>query len=362
MRTIGEHVIGVYSGTGTLARLTAAMRGAVVLPVLFLLALLFLLAFPAIAAAPRSDAAQSDSSRADSARADSTQADSIQASSTLPETIAGKPLTMQEVLEASPAEHWRPLDPDNTLYLELETGRVVMELAPAFAPEHVAAIRAMARAGVSNPAITRVQDNFVTQWRLTDGPADTLKAEFTRMAGPGLRFTPLPDGDVYAFEAGFVDGMPAARDPQAGAAWLIHCYGMVGVGRENSADSGNGAELYAVIGQAPRQLDRNMTMVGRIVSGMELLSGLPRGNGAMGFYEPPMTPVAIRAVRLAADVPAAERESLEIMRTDSSSFAALVESRRNRRDAFYHVPANAIDVCNVPVPVRKREVETAQAR
>lgn len=272
-----------------------------------------------------------------------------------------RPLAMAEILAAAPATDWRSLDPENTLYLDLDAGRVVIELAPAFAPGHVAAIRGMARAEAGEPAITRVQDNFVTQWRLTSAEARPLKAEFTRSAAD-LRFTPLPDGDVYAPEAGFAGEMPAARDPQQGAAWLVHCYGMVGVGRENAADSGTGAALYAVIGQAPRQLDRNMTVVGRVVSGMELLSALPRGNGALGFYEAPQAPLPIRAVRLAADVPEAEREALAVLRTDSSSFAALVESRRNRKDAFYHVPANAIDVCNVPLPVRQKAEEAAQAR
>jgi peptidylprolyl isomerase len=59
-------------------------------------------------------------------------------------------------------------------------------------------------------------------------------------------------------------------------------------------------------------------------------------------------------VRLAADVPEAERSHLEIMRTDTRTFADLVESRRNRRDEWYKVPAGRIDVCNVPLVVRTR--------
>ena len=284
-----------------------------------------------------------------------------------------RPVTMAEILAASPAADWRRLDPENTLYLDLETpggerGRVVIELAPAFAPRHVDVIRKIARGGAVSPAVTRVQDGFVTQWRLTTKELPALPAEFTRKArssseaGPDLRFTALPDRDTFAPEVGFVDGFPAARDPESGTAWLVHCYGMVAVGRDNAANSGNGAELYTVIGQAPRQLDRNMTVVGRIVSGVELLSALPRGKGAMGFYEAPQNPVAIRAVRLAADLPAAEQVALDVLRTDSPTFTALVEARRNRRDAFYHVPANAIDVCSVPLPVRESRPETAQAR
>jgi peptidylprolyl isomerase len=85
---------------------------------------------------------------------------------------------------------------------------------------------------------------------------------------------------------------------------------------------------------------------------MELLSALPRGPAPMGMYEKPEQYVAIRQVRIAADVPAAERVPLEVLRTDTATFTALIESRRNRRDDWYKVPAGRIDVCNVPLPVR----------
>jgi peptidylprolyl isomerase len=127
---------------------------------------------------------------------------------------------------------------------------------------------------------------------------------------------------------------------------------MVGAGRGNEPESGNSAELYVVIGHAPRQLDRNLALVGRVVQGMELLSVLPRGTGPLGFYEQPGQHVPITSVRLAADVPEAERARLEVLRTDTATFAALVEARRNRRDDWYKVPAGYIDLCNVPLPAR----------
>ena len=259
----------------------------------------------------------------------------------------------------STASPWRALDPANTLYMELTGGRVVIELAPQFAPHHVANIKALVRAKYfDQQRINRVQDNFVTQWGDGNfaGPIGdakrTLAPEFTRPAA-GLPFTALPDIDAYAPQTGFVDGFPAARDPATGEAWAIHCYGMVGVGRGNEAASGSGAELYAVNGHAPRHLDRNITIVGRVVQGMDLLSSLPRGKGSMGFYENPSQHSVIRAVRLAADVPEEERIDLEALRTDSPEFAKSIESRRNRRDEWYKVPAGRIEVCNVPLPVRK---------
>jgi peptidylprolyl isomerase len=277
---------------------------------------------------------------------------------------SARPQTMADVLAASKPSDWRALDPANTLYLDLASGRVVIELAPDYAPLHAANIRTLAREHYFDGlAILRVQDNFVTQWGDPDGDkpdkahpfvkaSKTIAPEFERGIAKDLAFTRLPDGDVYAPEVGFSNGFPVARDEKAGKTWLAHCYGMVGAGRDVGVETGPGSELYVVIGHAPRQLDRNIALVGRVVQGMELLSALPRGTGALGFYEKPEQRVPIRSVRLAADVPAAERTPLEILRTDTATFAALVEARRNRRDDWYKVPAGKIDLCNVPIPVR----------
>jgi len=271
-----------------------------------------------------------------------------------------KPRTMADVLAASKSSDWRSLDPQNALYLELPSGRVVIELDPTFAPLHVANLKTLAHQHYFDGlAFVRAQDNFVVQWsdpdktRSVGSARTTLSAEFSRSA-QDLPFTVLPDPDTYAPEVGFVDGYPAAREPRTHLAWLVHCYGMVGVGRDNDVDRGGGTELYVVIGQAPRQLDRNVTLVGRVVAGMEQLSTLKRGTGPMGYYETPAERTPIRSLRLAADVPEAERLHLEIMRTDTHAFADLVETRRNRREEWYKVPAGRIDVCNVPLPVRSR--------
>ena len=110
--------------------------------------------------------------------------------------------------------------------------------------------------------------------------------------------------------------------------------------------------IYVVTGQSPRQLDRNITVVGRVLQGMELLSVLPRGTGPLGFYEDPAQRAPIRAIRLASEVPHAERTPIEVLRTDTPLFDAVVESRRNPRDDWYLQPAGHIDLCNITVPVR----------
>lgn len=280
-----------------------------------------------------------------------------------PDDDAPKPKTTQELLDASQSSDWRRLDPANTLYLELPAGRVVIELAPEFAPAHVANIRTLAHEGYWNGmSINRSQDNFVVQWgdpaeegqprKPLGGAKDHLPAEFERDAA-GLPFHALPDRDGWAPQVGFADGFPAARDPAEGKAWLAHCYGAVGAGRDVAADSSNGTELYVVTGQSPRQLDRNITLVGRVVQGMELLSVLPRGTGPLGFYESAAERMPIEAIRLAADVPEDQRTRLEVLRTDTPLFDAVVESRRNRRDGWYKRPAGHIDLCNIAIPTRE---------
>lgn len=269
--------------------------------------------------------------------------------------------TMAEVIAAAGPGDWRTPDPANTVYLQLATGRVVIELASDFAPQHAENIKTLVREGYFDGlAVIRSQDNFVVQWGDAEGKRPLKSArssvppEFTVAKGMSLPFTRLPDADGYAPEVGFSGGLPAARDPRTGEAWLVHCYAMVGAGRANEVDSGTGAELYVVTGHAPRQLDRNIALVGRVVQGIELLSVLPRGTGALGFYEKPSQHVPIVSVRMAADVPEAERARIELMRTDTPTFGALVEARRNRQDDWYKVPAGYIDVCNVPIPVRPR--------
>jgi peptidylprolyl isomerase len=267
-------------------------------------------------------------------------------------------LSMQDILDASPHGDWRALAQENLLYMNLPSGRVIIELTSAFAPEHAANVRALAQAHYwDGGAITRVQENYVVQWA---GPeaggdrgaarADIAAPEYERSAGD-LPFMRLPDPDTYAAQTGFTDGFPAGRDGR-GLTWPLHCYGMIGVGRENPPNTGDGGELYVVLGQAPRHLDRNLALVGRVVRGMELLSSLRRGTGPLGFYETAVERTPILSARLGSDLPASERVTLEALRTDSATFAAAVESRRWRREDFFVEPTGRINVCNAPLPVR----------
>jgi len=271
--------------------------------------------------------------------------------------LDAKPVTVADLLAGSPAADWRVPNPDDTLYLELAHGRVVIELATRVVPQHAANIKALVRAHYFDGlAVIRVQDNYVVQWddethRRPLPPGVRPSVEFTADAQAAARFEALADRDLYAKEVGFLDGFPAGRDPGTHTVWLAHCYGMVGAGRDDSAES-TGAEMYAVIGNAPRQLDLNVALVGRVLKGMEFLSTLPRGSGEMGFYVAAEPPAPISSVRLASDVPPAERTRIEVLRTESATFRSVLEQRRERREPWFKHNPGAIDLCNVPLPVR----------
>ena len=274
--------------------------------------------------------------------------------------------TYAEVLATATPADWRPLDVENTLYMDLPTGRVVIELSAAYAPAHAANVRALVREGYFDGlTILRSQDNYVVQWGdpESENPAPgkaramkqgkkSLAPEYTRAMDNKLAFTRLPDSDGYAPEVGFSNGFPVGRNPNSKQTWLTHCYGMVGAGRDNDDNSGSGAELYAITGHAPRQLDRNITLLGRVVQGMPLLSVMPRGTGALGFYEKAEERIPIKSIRIAADVPAAERTNLEVIRTDTRLFSTLVEALRNRGGTWFKVPAGHVELCNVPIAVK----------
>ncbi|MGF1550727.1 MAG: peptidylprolyl isomerase [Sphingomonadaceae bacterium] len=276
-----------------------------------------------------------------------------------PAPRADAPDPSAAVAEA-PASAWREVDPENLLLVELAGGaRVAIELAPGFAPVHVANIRRFARAGWWRDAtVYRLQENYVAQWGvgeserpLPEGVVELPPAEYTRPLA-GLDVRPLGNPDPYAPAAGFAEGWPVGYDPGGLRAWLAHCYGAVGVARGLAPDTGTGSELYAVIGHAPRHLDRNIALVGRVIGGIEALTSLPRGTGRLGFYEQEARRLPIERVVLAADLPPDERPSYEAMRTESDAFGDYLIGRANRGGEFFTVPAGGVDLCNVGVPVR----------
>ena len=302
-----------------------------------------------------------------------------------------------EIAAAAPASDWIAIAPSDLLVMDLapdakgQARRVVIQLMPApFSQGWIGNIRKLAAAHWwDGTSVNRVQDNYVAQWgdatekkALPKGLMTVPESEYVvgvdmqSIVGPkgvGHRYAPVPAGkltDSYARFSGFFEGwqvagqhepddpaftnkglLPMLRDLPT-VVWPVHCYGMVGVGRNPSPDTGSGAELYTVIGHAPRHLDRNIALIGRVITGIEHLSSLPRGTGALGFYEDEKDRVPITSIRIASELPSADQPRYEYLSNQSDSFARYADARANRRDPFFIKPAGGADICNIPVPVR----------
>jgi peptidylprolyl isomerase len=259
-----------------------------------------------------------------------------------------------EPTDPLPAD-WKPIPDDEILVVTLEGGLpVVIRLAARLAPAHVANIRALANAHWwDGSSVYRVQEGFVAQWGdptemkpLPAGVVETPAAEFEISSFDAAQR--LTRSDAYSTASGFTaDGWPIATNGTT--AWLPHCYGAIGVARSASPDTGSGAALFTGIGQAPRRLDRNYTVVGRIIIGMQFLSSLPRGDGPAGVYTDERQRTPIVSVRLASELPAAERPRFEYRATDNPRFAATLRLRETPA-----TPSNVggVDVCDVPMALR----------
>jgi len=322
-----------------------------------------------------------------------------------------------QIVEMADPEEWAEIAAENLLVMTLAPDRegnprkVVIQLMPEpFSQGWVENIRTLARANwYDGISVNRVQDNYVVQWGdpnydnpesgetepkpLPEGLKVMGEDEYSVTSGTSqyatlrntmladfIRMLPADHQDVLIDEQGQVDASqldqfaPLFRVDDSysdGAYWTsgwpvsfkddsvspTHCYGMVGVGRNYSPDTGSGAELYTVIGHAPRHLDRNIALVGRVIEGMEHLSSLPRGSGTLGFYteEEADKRTPIRSIRVAAELPEGKQPAYEYLSTESETFARYAEARANRRDPFFIVPAGGADICNIPVPIRAVE-------
>ncbi len=259
-----------------------------------------------------------------------------------------------DILAATTAEDWRALDPENTLYIDLERGRVVVALSERLGKPHAKRIKALAREKFYDGlSFYRVIDGFVAQGgdlfeTRKSKHAKPIKAIFEEKPPKTFEFYKMEDADGYAPQAGFVESLPVGFDPETKTAWHLHCAGAIALGRGDEKDTA-ATEFYVAL-QPQRYLDRNMTVFGRVVAGMEHLQALRRvapaekPDGDLGEK--------IVAMRVAADVPEAERTNFEILRSDRPAFDAYIEARRNRPEAFFHYRPDHLDVCQFGVPVR----------
>ncbi len=261
-----------------------------------------------------------------------------------------------EILAATGVGDWRGLPAEDLLVIELERGKVTVALSPALAPKHVLQVKKLAREGFYDGlSYYRVIDGFVAQGgdpfseRKVKKAKKKMEAEF-ETPGEGISFAALGDADGFAPEVGFVGSLPAGRDPATGALWHLHCPGAFAFGREDDPDTAS-TEFYVAL-QAQRYLDRNLSVFGRVIDGMQHLQALRR-------VDPPQSKEddlgeTIVSIRVAADIPEAERDAWEILDSARPVFADYAEARRNRPEAFFHFRADHLDICQMPVPVRKK--------
>ena len=262
-------------------------------------------------------------------------------------------LASVSALAADP--EWREPEAESTVVMQLDTGEVVIELNAGFAPATVEQFKRLVQEGFyDGQSFYRVIDGFVAQGG--DGSdiglqsdVPTIEAEFEQEWSEQMRFTPVQKPDLYAPETGFIDGFPVARDMESGKVWLTHCPGTVAMARGNDPDSSR-TDFYIVIGQAPRYLDRNLTVFGRVIFGMEHVQAVRRGMpSAGGVIEEQEERSIIRSIQLLSDLPEAEQPRVQVRNSDSDEFRAMLEGRRHREaEFFHHTPPAVLDVCQVP--------------
>lgn len=283
--------------------------------------------------------------------------------------LAAAPAAARDTAPEDDSAAWRAVAPKNLLLLELPEGDVAVELAPQFAPEAAAQMRALARSGHYDEGASfyRVIDNFVAQGGVCigencegDDGAPALPAEYERAIGD-LTFTPLGNADLFAPEAGHIGGFAAGRDGDT--VWPLHCYGAMAMARDNPPSAGS-SHFYIVNGQAPRHLDRNLTVFGRVIDGMDLVQAVTHAepDNPAGVIPEVRTRTPILSVKLASELPEDERPSYEVMRTDSAAFEALKTSKRVRDGEFWlRKPPEIVDICTLVVPVRQTDAASPAA-
>jgi peptidylprolyl isomerase len=259
--------------------------------------------------------------------------------------------TPYQIVEQAPADAWRPIDFENTLLMDLPQGEVVIEMRPDFAPGHVQRIKELARAGFYNGLdFHRVIEGIMAQGGDPNGDGTggsdkpDLKAEFLRDTKDAPNFTEI-GRDRIAARVGFIDGMPVGAQPESLRAfradraveiWALHCPGILSMARATQPDSAN-SQFFLMIGDTRTDFDRRYSIWGWIVDGFENTRRIARG-------EPPARPTPIMRMRVAADVPDADKPKVQVMKTDSEAFKKYLEATGAVKEGFVR------DMCGVKAP------------
>jgi peptidylprolyl isomerase len=257
------------------------------------------------------------------------------------------------------SDEWRTLDPNNAVLLSLPHGKVVIELAPQFSPNHVKRFKTLTQKGHYNGnKFYRVIDGFVAQGGPEDGSdkdkaITPMKIEGEFSTDESFSYTLVQMNDLFAEQTGFKNGFALGYNPSENKAWMLHCPGVIAMGRENEPDTAT-SHFYITNGQAPRYLDRIMTVFGRVVYGMNHVQAITRTSvieGDTPVDKNDYTPMV--SMQLMSDLPKDQQIQLEIKNTEHPAYAKKLADRKKRENAFfYKKPPPVLDICQTPVGVR----------
>lgn len=263
-------------------------------------------------------------------------------------------------ITASAQTQWRTVPADKLMIMTLPHGKVVFELAPEFAPNHVNHFTQLAKKGhYDNNKFYRVIDGFVAQAGPDEGEEGSAKTEkmisieSEWSTAKGWAFTQVQSPDLFAEQTGFSGGFALGHNVSENKAWLTHCPGVLAMARGNEANSAT-SHFYITNGQAPRYLDRIMTIFGRVIYGMEHVQAIKRTSVIEGQAAVEVKDyTSILSMQLMTDLPEHQQFVLQVEDTESDVFAKKLIDRRARPHAFfYKKPPPVLDVCQVPVSTR----------
>lgn len=261
---------------------------------------------------------------------------------------------------AEDEDAWRTPKLDDLAYFELETGIVVIELAPFMAPKHVIRFKTLVEEGFYDGLdFYRVIDGFVAQAgdvdkRKVSDNKSPMKPEFTRLMSGTSHFSLVQAPDFIAPETGYLHGFTAGRDRKTKEEWLLHCPGAIAFARGTEADTAT-TEFYVTIGQATRHLDRNMSTIGRVIYGMPAIQKVNRAsvNNSSGVIDDETKRTKILSAKLAKNVPADKRINVQIQQQDSEQVKERLNSARTLDNDFFHFKGNGnLDICYYPLRTR----------
>lgn len=246
---------------------------------------------------------------------------------------------------------WRTPDPNNVIVVETNKGRIIAELDPIAAPNHVERVRGLVKSGFYDGlTFFRVISDFMAQ---TGDPKNTgeggsdlpnLTAEFTFRRGMDQ---PLGAGfKVGSGELGWIGAMPVSSQNSAlavmtadrkVASWGNFCSGVLGMARAGDPNSANSQFFF--MRQPNASLDKTYTAFGRVLSGLDVVRSIKAG-------EPVPDPQdKMISVKMLADLPADKRPSIQVMDTRGAAFKALVTKRQAEMGPSF-------TNCDVDVPVQ----------